>query len=61
MQVQVQWNICKKCVLETVSDLFRKTDRKARKPWIRQEMINKTAEQRKRKNRNNEEGMKQED
>ena len=54
----MQWNNCKKCVLETVSDLFRKVDRKARKPWIRQEIINTTVEQRKRKNVNNEEGRK---
>jgi hypothetical protein len=45
-------------VLKTVSDLFGKVDRKARKPQIRQEMINKTAEQGKRKNVNNDEGRK---
>ena len=56
--MQVQWNNCKKCVLETVSDMLRKVDMKARKPWIRQEMINKMAEQRKRKNVNKEEGRK---
>jgi hypothetical protein len=50
---------CKKCVLKTVNDLYRKVDRKARKQWIRQEMINKTAEQRKRKNVNNEGGRKE--
>jgi len=47
--VQVQWNSCKKCVLETVSGMLRKVDMKARKPWSRQEMINKMAEKRKRK------------
>jgi hypothetical protein len=45
-------------VRKIVSDLLRKADRKARKPWIRQEIINKTAVQRKRKNVNNEEGRK---
>jgi hypothetical protein len=54
----VQWNNEKKCVLKTMSDLLRKVDRKARKPWIRREMINETAEQMKRKNVNNEEGRK---
>ena len=39
-----------------MSGLIRKVDRKSRKPWIRQEMITKTAEQRKQINVNNEEG-----
>lgn len=56
--MEVQWNNCMKCVLKSMSGLLRKVDKKARNPWIRQEMINKTAEQRKRKNVNNEEGRK---
>ena len=39
-----------------MSGLIRKGDRESRKPWIRQEMITKTAEQRKQINVNNEEG-----
>jgi hypothetical protein len=41
-----------------MSDLVGKVDRKARKPWITQEMISKMDEQRKWKNVNNEEGRK---
>jgi hypothetical protein len=39
-----QWNNIKKCVLDTVSDVNGKVDRKARKPWITQEMLNKRKE-----------------
>jgi hypothetical protein len=45
-------------VLDTVSDLVGKYERRARKPWITQEMISKMDERRKWKNVNNEEGMK---
>jgi hypothetical protein len=38
--VEVQWNNSKKCVLRTLSDCRGKDDRRARKPWITQEMIN---------------------
>jgi hypothetical protein len=55
--VEVQWNIDKKCVLDTMSDLDGKVDRKARKPRITQE-ISKMDEQRAWKNVNNEEGTK---
>jgi len=41
-----------------MSDLNGKIDRKARKPWITQEMMSKMDEQRTWKNANNEEGTK---
>jgi hypothetical protein len=56
--VEVQWNIYKKCVLDTMSDLDGKVDRKARKPWIIQEMMSKMDEQRTWMNVNKEEGKK---
>jgi hypothetical protein len=52
--VEVQWNNIKKCVLDTVSDLVGKVNRRARKPWITQEMISTMDERRKWKNVNNE-------
>jgi len=55
--VEEQWNIDKKCVLDTMSDLDGKVERKARKPWITQEMMSKTDE-RMWEDVNNEEGMK---
>ena len=45
-------------MLDTLSDLFGKAERRARKPWIMHEMISKVDERRKRKNVNNEEGRK---
>jgi len=39
-------------------DLIVKEDRKARKPWITREIINKMDERRKQKNVNKEEGRK---
>jgi hypothetical protein len=42
--VEVQWNNIKKCMLDTVSYLVGKVDRKARKSWITQEIINKMDE-----------------
>ena len=56
--VEVQWNNIKKCVIDTISDLVGKAKGIARKPWIKQEMIGKTNEQRKWKNVNDEEGWK---
>jgi hypothetical protein len=56
--VEVQWNNIKKCMLDTMSDLVGKVERRVRKPWITQEMISKMDEQRKWKNVNNEEGRK---
>jgi len=37
--VEVQWNSIKECVLNTISDLVGKVEKRARKPWITQEMI----------------------
>jgi hypothetical protein len=45
-------------VLDTISDLVGKVERRARKTWITREMISKMDEQRKWKNANNEEGRK---
>jgi hypothetical protein len=42
--VEVQWNNIKKCVLDTMSGLVGKVERRARKPWIIQEMISKMDE-----------------
>jgi hypothetical protein len=39
--VEVQWNNIKECVLDTLSDLVGKIKKRARKPWITQEMIRK--------------------
>ena len=52
--VEVQWNNIKECL--TVSDLVGKVEKRARKPWITQEMISKMDERRKWKNVNTEEG-----
>jgi len=53
---EVQWKNIKECVLDTVSVLVGKFEKRARKPWIMQEMISKMDEQRKWKNVNTEEG-----
>ena len=45
-------------MLDTISDLVGKVEKRARKPWITQEMISKMDERRKWKNVNNEEGRK---
>ena len=47
LNVKVWRNYIKKCVLDNMSDLIGKADRKARKSWITQEIINKTDEQKK--------------
>jgi type I site-specific restriction endonuclease len=52
----VQWKNIKECVLDTVSDLVGKVEKRARNPWITQEVISKMAERRKWKNVNTEEG-----
>jgi type I site-specific restriction endonuclease len=52
----VQWNNIKECMLDTISDLVGKVVKRARKPWVTQEMIRKMDERRKWKNVNNEEG-----
>ena len=46
----------KECKLDTFSDLVGKVEKRARKPWIAQEMVSKMGERRKWKNVNNEEG-----
>jgi hypothetical protein len=43
-------------VLDTISDLIGKVEKRARKPWITQEMISKRDERRNWKNVNTEEG-----
>ena len=53
---EVQWKNIKECVLDTISDLVGKVEKRARKPWITQEMISKMNERRKWKNVNTEEG-----
>jgi hypothetical protein len=54
----VQWKNIKECVLDTISDLVGKVEKRARKPWITQEMISKIDERWKWKNVNPEEGKK---
>jgi len=56
--VEVQWNTIKECVLDTISDLFGKVEKRTRKPRITQETTSKMDERRKWKNVNNEEGRK---
>ena len=53
---EVQWKNIKECVLDTVSALGGKVEKRARKPWITQEMSSKMDERRKWKNINTEEG-----
>ena len=36
----------KECLLDTISDLVGKVEKRARKPWITQEMISKMGERR---------------
>ena len=52
----MQWKNIKECVLDTISDLVGKVEKRARKPWITQEMISKMDERGKWKNLNTEEG-----
>jgi hypothetical protein len=40
--VNVHWKNVKKCVLNTISDLIGKVEKKAGKPWITQKIIDKT-------------------
>ena len=53
---EVQWKNMKECVLDTISDLVGKVEKRARNPWSTQEMISKMDERRKWKNVNTEEG-----
>ena len=55
MNAEVQWKNIKKCVLNTISDFVGKVQRRARKPWITQEMIIEMDERRKWKDVNTEE------
>jgi hypothetical protein len=41
---EVQWNNIKECVLDAISDLVGEVEKRARKPWITQEIINKMDE-----------------
>ena len=50
-----QWNNIKECMLDHISDLVGKVEKRARKPWITEEMISKMGERRKCKNVKNEE------
>jgi hypothetical protein len=52
----VQWNNINECVLDTLSDLVVKVEKRARKPWITQEITSKMDKRRKLKNFNTEEG-----
>jgi len=52
----VHWKNTKECVLDTISDLVGKVEKRARKPWITQEMVSKMDERRKWKNVKTEEG-----
>ena len=44
---EVQWKNIKESVLDAISDLVGKFEKRARKPWITQEMISKMDERRK--------------
>ena len=52
---EVQWKNIKECVLDTISDLVGKVEKRARKPWITQAMISKMDERRKLKKVNTKE------
>jgi type I site-specific restriction endonuclease len=56
--VEVQWKNIKECVLHTLRDLVGKVEKRARKPWITQELISKMDARRRWKNVNTEEGRK---
>ena len=49
---EVQWENIKACVLDTISDLVGKVEKRARKLWITQEMISRMDVRRKWKNVN---------
>ena len=44
---EVQWKNIKECVLDTISDLVGKVEKRARKPWFTREIISKIDERRK--------------
>jgi hypothetical protein len=41
---EVQWNNIKECMLDTIRGLVGKVQKRARKPWVTQEMISKMGE-----------------
>ena len=41
---EVQWKNINECVLDIISDLVGRVEKRARKPWITQEMISKMDE-----------------
>jgi hypothetical protein len=45
--VEGQWSSIKECVLDTISYVVQKVDKRSRKPWISQEMISKIDERKK--------------
>jgi hypothetical protein len=45
--VELQWNNIMECVLDTISDLVGKVEKKARNPWITQGMASKLDERKK--------------
>jgi type I site-specific restriction-modification system R (restriction) subunit len=53
---EVQWKNIKECVLDTISDLVGKVQKRTRKTWITQEMTSNTNELRELKNVNIGEG-----
>ena len=53
---EVQWKNIKECVLDTISDLVVKVEKRAKKPWITEEMISKMDKRRKWKIFNTEKG-----
>ena len=53
---EVQWKNIKECMLDNISDLAGKVEKRARNPWITQDMISKMDGRRKSKNVNTEEG-----
>jgi len=56
VNAEVRWKNIKECLLDTISDFVGKVEKRARKPWITQEMISKMDGRRKWKNINTEEG-----
>jgi hypothetical protein len=56
--VEVERKNIKECVLDAISDMVGKEEKRSRKPWITREMMGKIDERRKWKNVNTEEGKK---
>jgi hypothetical protein len=56
--MEVQRKNINKSVPDTMGDWIAKEERKSRKPWVTQEMINKVNERRQLENGNKEHGMK---